>query len=72
MSAPDFTNMRQVWADVRANLEERGIEVPELQRYWSDPAYRAAAQAERQAMADKANAAIDAGMRKYWGERTDA
>jgi len=43
--------------------------IPTLRRYWSDPAFRAEIEAERQQRQAELNAQIDASMRLAWERR---
>jgi hypothetical protein len=52
-----------------ANVQEHDELAPNLQRYWSDPAYRAEIAAERDEHYRRANALIDEGIRKARADR---
>ena len=43
--------------------------IPTLRRYWSDPAFLAELEAERQQKQAELNAQIDASMRRAWERR---
>ena len=56
-------------ANRRASFEEAPVRAPMLERYWSDPDYRAALDDETQVNRDRANAKIDEGMRRAREQR---